>query len=48
MFLQVSLPENKATAQSVLENEIVFIILGLVIIVYIILKLTKFLSKLKL
>ncbi|QNM85121.1 hypothetical protein H9W90_13105 [Polaribacter pectinis] len=47
MFLQILPPDNVATAQSVFENEIVFVILGLAIAVYAILKFTKFLSKIK-
>ncbi|MEE9408804.1 MAG: hypothetical protein V3V28_12095 [Polaribacter sp.] len=47
MFLQILPPDNIATAQSVFENELVFVIIGLAIVVYAILKLTNFLSKIK-
>ena len=47
MFLQTLPKNNEATVQSVFENEIVFVILGLAISVFVILKFTKYLSKIK-
>lgn len=47
MLLQILPPDNVATAQSIFENQLVFVILGLAIGVFAILKITKYLSKLK-
>ena len=47
MFLQILPPDNVATAQSIFENQLVFVILGLTISVFLILKVAKFLSKIK-
>ena len=47
MFLQILPQDNVATAQSIFENQLVFVILGLTLGVFAILKITKYLSKLK-
>ncbi len=47
MFLQILPPDNVVTVQSAFENQLVFVILGLAISVFAILKITKFLSKIK-
>ena len=47
MFLQILPPDNVATAQSIFENELVFVILGLAISVFVILRVAKYLSKIK-
>ena len=47
MFLQILPPDNIATAQSILENQFVFALLGLAVSVFVILKVSKFLSKIK-
>ncbi|ARV07211.1 hypothetical protein BTO04_11170 [Polaribacter sp. SA4-10] len=48
MFLQILPADNIATVQSVFENELLFVVLGLSISVFIILKIIKVLSKIKL
>jgi hypothetical protein len=47
MFLQIMPPDNVATAQSIFENELVFVILGLAVSVFVILRVAKYLSKIK-
>lgn len=47
MFLQILPPDNFEATQSIFENQLVFVILGLTIGVFAILKLTKYLSKIK-
>ena len=47
MFLQILPPDNVATSQSIFENQLVFVILGLTIGVFAILRITKYLSKIK-
>lgn len=47
MFLQILPADNVATAESIFENQLVFVILGLAISVFAILKIAKFLSKIK-
>lgn len=47
MFLQILPPDNVTTTQSIFENQLVFVILGLAVGVFAILKITKYLSKLK-
>ncbi len=47
MFLQILPPDNVATTESIFENQLVFVILGLTIGVFAILKITKYLSKIK-
>ena len=45
MFLQILPPDNVATAQSIFENQLVFVILGVAVLGFAILKIAKFLSK---
>lgn len=47
MFLQILPADKVSTVQSVFENQLVFVILGLAISVFIILKITKSLSQIK-
>ncbi|MFK8059659.1 MAG: hypothetical protein AB8B78_06150 [Polaribacter sp.] len=47
MFLQILPPDNVATTETILENQLVFVILGLAIGVFAILRIAKYLSKLK-
>ncbi|PWG05665.1 hypothetical protein [Polaribacter aquimarinus] len=47
MFLQILPPDNTLTAESIFENQLLFVILGLTIGVFAILRITKYLSKLK-
>lgn len=47
MFLQI-LPADKETiAESIIENQLVFVILGLTLGVFAIIRIAKFLSKIK-
>ena len=45
MFLKFSMPPNEATILPVFESQLVFVILGLTILVFFILRINKFLSK---
>jgi hypothetical protein len=47
MFLQIMPPDNIATAESVFENELLFVLLGLSVSVFVILRVAKYLSKIK-
>ncbi len=47
MFLQILPADNISTVQSVFENQLGFVILGLAVSVFAILKLSKALSKIK-
>ena len=47
MFLQILPPDNIATVESMFENQLGLVILGLSISVFTILKITKLLSKIK-
>ncbi|ARV15605.1 hypothetical protein [Polaribacter sp. SA4-12] len=47
MFLQIMPPDNVVTAQSIFENELVFVLLGLAVSVFAILRVAKYLSKIK-
>ncbi|WP_157662458.1 hypothetical protein [Polaribacter sp. SA4-10] len=47
MFLQILPADKVSTVQLVFENQLVFVILGLAISVFTILKITKFLSQLR-
>ena len=47
MFLQIMPPDNIATAESIFENELLFVLLGLSVSVFVILRVAKYLSKIK-
>jgi hypothetical protein len=47
MFLQILPPDNLNATKSIFENQLLLVILGLAIGVFIILKIAKFLSKIK-
>ena len=47
MFLQILPPDNVVTTQSIFENQTVFVVLALAISVFLILRVAKFLSKIK-
>ena len=47
MILQILPPDKGSLSQSIFENQLVFVLLGLAIGVYIILKIAKYLSTIK-
>ena len=47
MFLQILPPDNVAATSSVFDNQLVFVLIGLSIGVFAILKIVKYLSKIK-
>ena len=47
MFLQILPPDNLNATKSIFENQLLLVILGLAIGVFLILKIAKFLSKIK-
>ena len=47
MFLQILPPDNLATPQSIFETNLVFVLLGLAFSVFVILRVSKYLSKYK-
>ena len=47
MFLQILPPDNVAATTTVLDNQLVFVLLGLAVGVFAILKIVKYLSKIK-
>ncbi|KGL62171.1 hypothetical protein [Polaribacter sp. Hel1_85] len=47
MFLQILPPDNVATAQSIFESQLVPVLLGLAVSVFVIIRIAKFLSKIK-
>ena len=47
MFLQIMPPDNIATAESIFENELLFVLLGLSVSVFVLLRVAKYLSKIK-
>ncbi|MCI2228544.1 hypothetical protein MC378_05150 [Polaribacter sp. MSW13] len=48
MFLQILPPDNIIATSSIFENQLGFVIFGLAIGVFVLLKIVKFLSKVKL
>lgn len=48
MFLQILPPDNVVATQSIFENQLLFVLLGLAVGVFAILKTAKYLSKIKL
>ncbi len=47
MFLQILPPDNIAKAQSIFENELLFVLLGSAITIYAIFKIIKLSNKIK-
>ena len=47
MILQILPPDKGGLSQSIFENQLVFVLLGLAIGVYVILKIAKYLSTIK-
>jgi hypothetical protein len=47
MLLQILPPDNIATAESIFENQLLLVVLGLAVSVFAILKVAKFLSRQK-
>ena len=48
MFLKFSMPPNEATILPVFESQLMFVILGITLFVFLVLRLNKFLSKMSL
>ena len=44
MFLQIMPPDNVDTAQSIFENELVFVLLGLAFLVFVFLRVSEYLD----
>ncbi|MGJ8759702.1 MAG: hypothetical protein ACSHXA_04100 [Polaribacter sp.] len=45
MMLQISTPINGETSSSFLDNQLLFVILGLIALVFVIIRVAKFLSE---